>query len=204
MDNNCSAAVKNYIRSKKINIQLTPPHNHRVNATERAIATFKEHFIAALATMDMHYPLELWDEFLPQVELTLNMLCASQWNPNKSANQEVYGSFDFNKTPLAPLGTKALIYDDPASHASWAPHATNGFYIGPASNHYRCLRFYIPSTRRFRSPTRGTCIQPIVKSLLLCNMISPLPLQQTFSSHLGALYLQQPLQKSSISERSKK
>jgi hypothetical protein len=150
MDNNCSAAVKNYIRSKKINIQLTPPHNHRVNATERAIATFKEHFIAALATMDMHYPLELWDEFLPQVELTLNMLCASQWNPNKSANQEVYSSFDFNKTPLAPLGTKALIYDDPASHASWAPHATNGFYIGPASNHYRCLRFYIPSTRRLR------------------------------------------------------
>jgi hypothetical protein len=54
------------------------------------------------------------------------------------------------------------------------------------------------------SPTRGTYIQSIAKSLLLCNMISPLPLQQTFSSHLGALYLQQPLQKSSISERSKK
>jgi hypothetical protein len=45
------------------------------------------------------------------------------------------------------------------------------------------------------SPTRGAYIQPIAKSLLLHNMISPLPLQQTFSSHLGALYLQQPLQK---------
>jgi hypothetical protein len=53
------------------------------------------------------------------------------------------------------------------------------------------------------SLTRGAYIQPIAKSLLLCNMISPLPLQQTFSSHLGALYLQQPLQKLSISERSK-
>ncbi len=95
--------------------------------------------------MDMHCPLQLWDEFLPQVELTLNMLCFSRQNPNKSANQEVYGSFDFNKTPLALLGTKALIYDDTASRASWAPHATDGFYIGPASNHYRCLRFYIPS-----------------------------------------------------------
>jgi hypothetical protein len=77
------------------------------------------------------------------------MLRFSRWNPNKSANQEVYGSFDFNKTPLAPLGTKALIYDDPASRASWALHATNGFYVGPASNHYRCLRFYIPSTGCF-------------------------------------------------------
>jgi hypothetical protein len=52
MDNECSAAVKKYIKSENINIQLVPLHNHRVNAAERAIATFKEHFIAALATMD--------------------------------------------------------------------------------------------------------------------------------------------------------
>jgi hypothetical protein len=95
-------------------------------------------------------PLQLWDEFLPQVELTLNMLRFSWRNPKKSANQEVYGSFDFNKTPLAPLGTKALVYDNPGSQTSWAPHATDGFYIGPASDHYQCLRFYIPAMRRFR------------------------------------------------------
>ena len=77
MDNECSAAVEKYISSEQINIQLVPPHNHRVNAAERAIATFKEHFIAALATVDMHCPLQLWDEFLLQVELTLNMLCFS-------------------------------------------------------------------------------------------------------------------------------
>ncbi len=77
MDNECSAAVKKYIKSENINIQLVPPHNHHVNAAECAIATFKEHFIAALATMDMHCPLQLWDEFLLQVELTLNMLCFS-------------------------------------------------------------------------------------------------------------------------------
>ncbi len=150
MDNECSADVKKYIKSENINIQLIPPHNHCVNAAECAIATFKEHFIAALATMDTHCPLQLWDEFLPQVELTLNMLCFSRQNPNKSANQEVYGSFDFTKTPLVPLGIKALIYDDPAFRASSAPHATDGFYVGPAANHYQCLRFYIPSTRRFR------------------------------------------------------
>ena len=150
MDNECSAAVEAYIKSERIGIQLVPPHNHRVNAAERAIATFKEHFIAALATVDAHCPLQLWDEFLPQVELTLNMLRFSRRDPKKSANQEVYGTFDFNKTPLAPIGTKALMYDDPASRASWASHATNGFYVGPAPDHYQCLRFYIPATRRFR------------------------------------------------------
>ena len=56
MDNECSATVKKYIKSENINIQLVPPHNHCVNAAECAIATFKEHFIAALATMDMHCP----------------------------------------------------------------------------------------------------------------------------------------------------
>jgi hypothetical protein len=102
-----------------------PPHNHCVNTTEQGIATFKEHLIAALATVDMLCPLQLQDEFLLQVKLTLNMLRFSQWNPKKSANQEIYSTFNFNTTPLAPLGTKALIYDDPAAQTSWASHAIN-------------------------------------------------------------------------------
>jgi hypothetical protein len=109
MDNKCSAAVEKYIQSKAVNIQLIPLHNHQANAAERAIATFKEHFMAALVTVDMLCPLKLWDEFLPLVELTLKMLHFSRQNPKKSSNQEVYGSFDFNKTPPAPMVTKALI-----------------------------------------------------------------------------------------------
>ncbi len=120
MDNKCSAAVEIYIRSKTINIQLVPPHNHQANAAKHAIATFKENFIAALATVNMFCPLQLWDEFLPQVELTLNMLRFSRRNPKKSAYQKVYSSFDFNKMPLASLGTKALLYNDPGSQTSWA------------------------------------------------------------------------------------
>ncbi len=65
------------------------------------------------------------------------MLRSSHRNPKISANQEVYGAFNFNKmTPLVLLGTKALIYDDPTSQALWAPHATDGYYVGPAFNHY--------------------------------------------------------------------
>jgi hypothetical protein len=81
MDNKCSAAVKKYFWSEAVNIQLVPLHNHQANAAKRAIATFKEHFIATLATVDMLCPLQLWDEFLPQVELTLNMLHFSWRNP---------------------------------------------------------------------------------------------------------------------------
>jgi hypothetical protein len=150
MDNECLKAVEWHIRSNKLDIQLVPPHNHRVNAAEQAIGTFKEHFVAALTTVDVNCPLQLWDEFLPQVKLTLNLLRFSRRNLLVSANHELYGPFNFTKTPLTPLGTKALVYNNPAIRASWAPHATDRYYVGPAVNHYRCLRFYIPTTRRFR------------------------------------------------------
>jgi hypothetical protein len=94
MDNKCSKAVEKHIRDNKMNIQLVPPHNHHVNAAKQAIATFKEHFVAALATVDSLCPLQLWDEFLPQVELTLDLLRFSRCNPAVSANQEHYGAFD--------------------------------------------------------------------------------------------------------------
>jgi len=57
-----------------MDIHLAPPHNHQVNAAECTIATFKEHFTSSLTTVDMDCPLQLWDNFLPQVELTLNLL----------------------------------------------------------------------------------------------------------------------------------
>jgi hypothetical protein len=203
MDNECSAAIKKYIKSENINIQLVPPHNHCVNAAERAIAKFKEHFIAALATMDTHCPLQLWDEFLLQVELTLNMLRFSQQNPNKSANQEVYGSIDFTKTPLALLGTKALIYDDPVSCASWVPHSTmvSTSAQPPITTHASNSTSHPRNASG--SPTRGAYIQPTARSRSLHNTISPLLLQQTSSRHLGTLYLQQRRKKSGISERFK-
>jgi hypothetical protein len=150
MDNKCSKAVEAHIKANKMNVHLVPPHNHCVNVAEHAIATFKEHFIAGLTTVDKNCPLQLWDEFLPQIELTLNLLRFSQRNPSRSANEEVNGCFDYNKTPIAPLGTKGLIYEDPAVHTSWAPHGTDAYYIGPAPKHYMCLRFNMPATRRYR------------------------------------------------------
>jgi hypothetical protein len=81
MDSKCSKVVEKHIRANRMTIQLVPPHNHCVNAAKRAIRTFKKHFITALATIDNLCPLQLWDEFLPQVELTLNLIRFSHCNP---------------------------------------------------------------------------------------------------------------------------
>ena len=150
MDNECSKAVQEYITSEEIAIQLVEPKDHRVNAAERAIQTFKHHFVAGLATVDIDFPIQLWDEFLLQAQMTLNFMRTSRLDPNKTSYEELEGAFDFNKTPLAPLGTKALLLEDPDARASWAPHGTDAFYVGPAMRHYRCKRFFVPETRGFR------------------------------------------------------
>jgi hypothetical protein len=81
LDNEAFKALKRSIRDKGIDYQLVPPHAHRRNAAERAIQTFKNHFIACLGTTDKNFSLHLWDRILPQAITTLNLLRSSCLNP---------------------------------------------------------------------------------------------------------------------------
>ena len=54
-----------------------PPDTHRSNLAERAIQTFKNHFVSILLGVDRSFLIKLWDRLLPQAVLTLN-LCAKQ------------------------------------------------------------------------------------------------------------------------------
>ena len=74
----------------------------------------------------------------------------SRSDPTKSAYEVLEGPYDWNRFPLAPPGTKAVIYDAPESRGSWEPRGTDAWYLGPAPNHYRCWMFYVPETRAYR------------------------------------------------------
>ena len=138
------------LESADITINLVAPHAHRQNAAGRTIQTFKAHFIAILCGTDPKFPLNLWDKFLPQAEITLNLMRNFRVNPNLSVYCHVWGNFDFNKTPITPLGTKLLVHIKPEIRESWTPRATNGWYIGPALRHYRCYRVWILETNAER------------------------------------------------------
>ena len=85
LDNECSAAFKTTLNSNEITFELVPPHQHRRNAAERAIRTFKNHFLSGLASCDPDFPLREWDRLIPQAELTLNLLRNSRLNPKLSS-----------------------------------------------------------------------------------------------------------------------
>ena len=135
-----------------IDYQLVPPHVHRRNAAERAstIRTFKNHFVATLCSTDPAFPLFLWDRLLPQAMLTLNLLRGSRMNPKLSAHAQLFGPFDYNRTPLAPPGTRVIIHDKPSNRDSWAAHGLDGWYLGPALESYRCYLCWLTETRRER------------------------------------------------------
>ena len=150
MDNEAAAELKHAIVKYKLKYQLTPPHMHRINAAERAIRTFKNHFLAGLASVDPTFPVNEWDRLIDQAEITLNLLRTSRINPKLSAYAALNGNFDFNRTPMAPPGTKVVVHVKPKLRASWGYHGEDGFYTGPALEHYRCIQCLMTDTRRIR------------------------------------------------------
>jgi hypothetical protein len=150
MDNQATKHIKKILTKNECKLQVVEPHNHHIDATKRAIQTFKAAFIAALATTDSDFPLQLWDQLTPQVEDTLNMLRASRIDPTKSAYKILNRTYDWNWYPLTPLGCKAVVYEDGDTRGFWASHSVDAFYLGPAMDHYRCNHYYIPETKAYR------------------------------------------------------
>ena len=150
LDNECSDLLKSFFNKEDVKFQTTPPGIHRRNAAERAIRTFKNHFIAGLCTTDPRYPLCLWDELVPQAELTLNLMRGARLNPKLSAHEYLHGPFDYNATPIAPPGMHVITHDKPKDRKSWAIHGKDAWYVGPSLESYRCHKVWVWETERQR------------------------------------------------------
>jgi hypothetical protein len=94
--------------------------------------------------------LKLWDKLLPQATITLNLFRKSRINPLVSAYAQLNGNFDFNRTPLPPPGNRIIAHEKPDQRASWDPHGVDGYYLGPALDHYRCYQVHIAKTKGTR------------------------------------------------------
>jgi hypothetical protein len=51
---------------------------------------------------------------------------------------------------MAPPGTRVIAHEKPQQRASWDPHGVDGWYLGPAPDHYRCYRVHINKTEAVR------------------------------------------------------
>ncbi len=77
-----------------------------------------------------------------------------------SAYAFLFGQFDYNKAPLVPPGTKVVAHDH--NRSTWAPNGEEGWKIGPALEHYRCITVYFPKTRMERQVDTVTFFPTVV------------------------------------------
>jgi hypothetical protein len=59
LNNEASTALKHFFTANDVAYQLVSPHCPRRNAAERAIRTFKEHFVTGLSSVDPTFQLHL-------------------------------------------------------------------------------------------------------------------------------------------------
>jgi len=150
LDNEISDEFRGAIKKHNMTYELVPPHDHRRNLAERAIQTWKGHFISILCGVDEDFPMHLWCRLLPQAEMTLNMARKSRLVPTISAYAHLHGQHDYNRHPLAPLGCAVEMHVQPDVRETWAAHSVSGFNVGTSFQHYRCYSIWVKNTRSVR------------------------------------------------------
>ena len=155
MDNERSALVDKLFTQHALHREYVPKGDHRANKAERAINDAKSHFISMLCLVHRAFPIQYWNELLPQAEATLNLLRPWHADRKLSAYHGMHKhQYDFNAHPLAPVGTLVVVHNarPPAGdRLSWSPHGHEGFYLGPALDHYRSFRVYDIVTKGLRT-----------------------------------------------------
>ena len=147
LDNECSQKLKDYMVKHNIKYQLATPGQHRANAAERAIRTFKNHFRCRTMQHRRTLSITLMGPTHRTSRHHIEPTPGIRINPKQSAWSQLNGPYDHNAWPLAPPGIHVLVHEKPDSRKSWAPHANDGWYIGPAINHYRSYRVYMRDTQ---------------------------------------------------------
>lgn len=110
----------------KAEFQLVPSLIYRRNKAERAIRTFKNHFLAGLPSCNQSFPFAEWNCLIPQMVLALNLLHPLRLNPKLSSYAYLFWNSDFNRCPLAPPGTRIVVHDRPENRLSWGFNGSGG------------------------------------------------------------------------------
>jgi hypothetical protein len=147
LENEAYLAISHYHIKQGIDYRVAPPHIHHRNNSEYAIQTFKNHFITGLCPVDPSFPLKSWDKFLPQATI-LSISCANHVLTH--ACPPMPNSMDImisTGPPWRPPGSRIIAHEKPDQWASWDPREVDGYYLGPALDHYTFYQVHITKTK---------------------------------------------------------
>ena len=150
LDNEASKEYKGAITKSGMTFQRVPPDDHRRNVAEKAIQTWKDHFISVSSGTASTFPLHLWCQLLPQMEKQLHLLRQTNANPKVCTYTHLYGPHDYNAIPFVPIGIESMVHDKPKNRKTYAQHCSKGWVLGTSPEHYRCWQISMQDTRATR------------------------------------------------------
>jgi hypothetical protein len=114
LDNEYPESLVRSFKQQRVIVERVPPNQNCANKAERAIQTFRNHFLSILVGAHPNFPINQWQHLLPQAEANLNMMHAWPDNMAISAYHGIHRKpYDFQSvapswsptTPAAPNGT---------------------------------------------------------------------------------------------------
>ena len=89
----------------------------------------------------------MWGLLLPQSELTLNLLRQATLDPSRYAWEYFHGPFNYEATPLGPIGCNIIAHKKTGTRNSWNLCGAAGWNVGVALQHYPCHTIVSKATR---------------------------------------------------------
>eukprot|EP00804_Cyclotella_cryptica_P016764 CCRYP_002057-RA/>CCRYP_002057-RA protein AED:0.39 eAED:0.39 QI:0/0/0/1/0/0/2/0/299 len=215
LDNKTSYNVELFIKENNAKLQYTPTDIHRTNPAERAIRTWKNHFVANRAGTPPMYRLSNWCKDLEQTDITLNMLRPCTTNPKLSTYKAMEGMYLFDATLRHHQHRMCMIHIKPTRRQTWGYHAIKAWHCAPALNHYCGIKtvtdtgaVHLMDTFKFLHHTLPTLVisntNRIVKATqqlqrAITGTRDAKGDEQTAIQHLQALISMQPIQQQQMS-----
>ena len=79
----------------------------------------------------------------------MNMVRTSRRNSRISAYEDMVGEFNWNRSPLTLLASKAVVIVEADKRPSWGNHSRDAYYVGRSKLHYRLKELYMCDTHGF-------------------------------------------------------
>ena len=98
---------------------------------------FKSRFRSIFSGVAPDFPRNLWDLLLPQTEVALNLLRQSTLDSSKSAWMYFHGPFNYDATPIGPLGCHSIVHRNTVTRKLWDLCGAAGWNVGVALQQYR-------------------------------------------------------------------
>ena len=67
-----------------------------------------------------------------------------------SVHAHLFGVFEYNMMPLAPMGCDVQIHEYADNRGSWSPRVVDGWYLGTLPDHYRSHIIHVTGTKANR------------------------------------------------------